>query len=108
MSPYEIAATWHQDNCPEVPFRHVLEAHLFHGHVLSNPEVFVLVRQVRREWPAVRLLDPWDTCEAGDCWHVWLWAGEVGDWRKLVPWALPWISFHRGEELKVHRFPAGK
>lgn len=108
MSPYEIAARWHQEHCSETPFREILEAHLFRGHVISGPRAFVLGRQVRHDWPAERMLDPNQTDDAGDCWHVWLWAGEVKDWRAVVPWPLPWISFHRGERLRVHRFPAGK
>lgn len=108
MTPYETAARWHLAHCPETPFREILEAHLFHGHVISGPLAFVLGRQVMHDWPAARLLDPWDTDEAGDCWHVWLWAGEVRDWQRVVPWPLPWLSFHRGERLKVHRFPQRK
>lgn len=108
MSPYERAARWHLGNCPGVPFREILEAHLFCGHVVSGPERFVLGRQVRRDWPPDRLLDPWDTDAAGDAWHVWLWAGEVRDWRSVVPWPLPWVGFHRGERMRWHCFPTGK
>lgn len=108
MSPYEVAACWHLANCPGVEFREVLEAHLFHGHVISSPTRFVLGRQVRHDWPPELMLDPWQVAADGDCWHVWLWAGAVAVWPDVVPYPLPWISFHRGERLRVHRFPLGK
>jgi hypothetical protein len=108
MSPYETAARWHLEHCPETPFRDILEAHLFCGHVISGPQAFVLGRRVWRGWQPKLLLNPWCTALDGDCWHVWLWAGEVKDWRAVVPFPLPFISFHRGERLRVHRFPAGK
>jgi hypothetical protein len=113
MSPYERAARWHLAHCPGVEFREILEAHLFHGHVISSPVRFVLGRQVCRDWPAERLLDPWDSDEQGDAWHVWLWAGTVKDWQSVVPWWLPWIGFHRGERMRWHKaphagFPVGK
>jgi hypothetical protein len=108
MTPYETAARWHLAHCPEVPFREVLEAHLFQGHVMSGPERFVLGRQVCRDWSEERLRDFWEVDEQGDAWFVWLWAGEVRNWLEVVPWRLPWIGFHRGERLRWHRFPAGK
>lgn len=108
MTPYETAARWHLAHCPDVAFREIVEAHFFHGHVISGPERFVLGRQVCRDWPESRIVDPWDSDKAGDCWHVWLWAGTVTDWRAVVPFPLPWIGFHRGERRRVYRFPAGK
>jgi len=108
MTPYEQAARWHLAHCPGVEFREILEAHLFHGHVISSPTRFVLGRQVRHDWPAELLLDPRCVAPSGNCWHVWLWAGTVADWGEVVPWPLPWISFHRGDRWRVHRFPAGK
>lgn len=108
MSPYEQAARWHLTHCPGVEFREVVEAHFFHGHVISSPTRFVLGRQVRHDWPADLVLDPRCVAPSGNCWHVWLWAGTVEDWAAVVPFPLPWISFHRGERLRVHRFPVGK
>lgn len=108
MTPYEQAARWHLAHCPDVSFVSVVEAHLFNGHVISSPTRFVLGRQVRHDWPAELMLDPRCVAPSGNCWHVWLWAGTVKDWGEVVPFPLPWISFHRGERLRVHRFPAGK
>jgi len=105
MSPFEQAATWHLKHCPDIPFGNIVEAHFQRGHVIGNPEVFILGRRVCSDWDAELLLDPWETATAGDCWHVWLWVGKVRDWRAVVPFPLPWISFHRGERLRVHRFP---
>ena len=103
MTPYETAARWHLERCPGVPFREVLEAHLFCGHVISGPTRFVLGRQVFSDWPEERLGDPWDSDPAGDAWFVWLWAGTVKDWREVVPFPLPWLMWHRGK--RTCRFP---
>jgi hypothetical protein len=108
MTPYEQAARWHLAHCPGVSFVSIIEAHLFYGHVISSPTRFVMGRQVRHDWPAELLLDPRCVAPSGNCWHVWLWAGTVEDWGAVVPYPLPWISFHRGERLRVHSFPAGK
>ena len=108
MTPYEQAARWHEAHCPDVEFREILEAHLFFGHVISGPTRFVLGRQVRHDWGNDLMLDPRCVAPAGDCWHVWLWAGTVMNWREVVPFPLPWICFYRGEKLKFHSFPQGK
>lgn len=108
MTPYEQAATWHIEHCPGVPFREVLEAHLFSGYVISTPERFVLGRQVNHDWSEERLLEPMDTDEQGDCWMVWLWAGDVKGWMEVVPFPLPYLCWHRGTRLKLHRFTRGK
>lgn len=108
MSPYETAARWHMKHCPETSFADVIEAHFQRGAVFSDRHAFVLGRVVMRDWPESMMLDPWEADEGGDCWHVWLWAGTVRDWQRVVPYPLPWISFHRGDRLRLHRFPAGK
>jgi hypothetical protein len=108
MTPYEQAATWHIEHCPETPFREILEAHLFHGYVISGPDRFVLGRQVSTQWSDEQLRDPMLTDEQGDGWMVWLWAGVVSDWRSVVPFPLPYLIWHRGERLRRHRFPSGK
>lgn len=108
MTAYERAARWHLAHCPGVAFREILEAHLFRGYVISSPTRFVLGRQVCRDWPEDRILDPWDVAADGDAWHVWLWAGTVRDWREVVPFPLPWLCFHRGARLRFHCCPAGK
>jgi hypothetical protein len=106
-TPYEQAARWHIEHVGE-GFREILEAHLFGGHVISGPDRFVLGRQVMHDWPEERLRDPWQVDETGDCWMVWLWAGDVQGWLAVVPWRLPWLCWHRGERLRIHRFPRGK
>jgi len=108
MTPYEQAARWHLANCPAVTLVSIVEAHFQVGVVVSDGKRFVMGRQVERAWPDSLLLDPWQVAPAGDCWHVWLWAGTVSDWGEVVPYRLPWISFHRGDRLRVHRFPSGK
>lgn len=108
MTPFEQAARWHLAHCPGVSFVSIVEAHFQSGVVISDRKRFVMGRQVRHDWSHDSLLDPWQVDDAGDCWHVWLWAGTVREWGEVVPHPLPWISFHRGDRLKRWRFPAGK
>lgn len=108
MSPFEVAARWHGEHCPGISFADVVEAHFQRGYVIGNPDLFVLGRRVCRDWEEDLFDFPWLVAESGDCWHVWLWAGTVKDWRAVVPYPLPWISFHRAGRLRVHRFPTGE
>ena len=108
VTPFEQAALWHAKHCPGSAFAEVVEAHFQTGYVVGTPEVFLLGRRIDRTWPDEWVNDPWRAAPDGDCWHVWLWAGTVRDWSAMVPYPLPWLSWHRGEKRRVFRFPAGK
>lgn len=108
MSPYERAARWHLEHCPGDPFVEVVEAHLQVGYVFSGYDFFLLGRQVSSDWDEARICDPWQVDEQGDAWHVWLYAGSMSAWQRLVPYPLPWLMFHRRGKLKRFHFPTAK
>jgi hypothetical protein len=105
QTPYERAALWHRVHCPHVPFVQVVEAHFYHGYVVSTRALFVLARRVRHDWSGTRLLDIGQTDPAGDCWHVWLFAGELPQLPAADMLRLPWVTFHRGQRVVRLRAP---
>jgi hypothetical protein len=106
MTPYETAARWHLAHCPGESFRDVIEAHLFNGHLIAGPRLFLLGRRVSHTWPDELLRDPWQTDPDGDAWHVWLCAGDLRAIPGVVPYPLPWVTYHRRGRLCRARFSA--
>lgn len=98
-SPFAAAAIWHQTHCPETPFRDVVEAHFQTGYVISSPDLFILARQIWRHWPAHKISDPWETSATGDSWHIWLFAGDLSAIPSIIPYKLPFVTYHRGDRL---------
>lgn len=101
MTPFDHAFRWHFHHGGDLEFSEIIEAHAQCGVVIITPELFLLGRRVRRDWPEARRLDPWATAEDGDCWHVWLAAGDWREWEKFLPFPLPWVSMHRRGRLRV-------
>ncbi len=94
MTPYLRAmAVYEREPCAR-SFHEDFWLHLMHGHVVSTPEVFGLLRPVRSDWTADRLLDPSQVDKAGDTWWLWLAAGDVG---RLFHWfpAKKWVAYER-------------
>jgi hypothetical protein len=106
-SPFETAARWHAEHCPGDSLVDVLEAHLRVGHVVAGPRLFLMGRQVSSRWGEDELADPWRVDLAGDCWHVWLFAGDLGAVPSAVPYPLPWVTFHRSATTRLVRLPLG-
>lgn len=101
MNAFTTAAeVYRREPCART-LREDLEAHLVHGWVFSTPELFLMGRVVRHDWPEDRILDPWDTDEAGDCWHVWLCSGDILEALAMMPFPLPWVSYQRRNVLRV-------
>jgi hypothetical protein len=102
VTAFEEAAAWHAAHGGgEMSFGEVVEAHAQGGYVFITPEFFLLGRRVARDWDEARRCDPWQVDPAGDCWHVWLAAGDWRGWERFLPYRLPWVSFHRRERLRV-------
>lgn len=101
MNPFAAAAGVYQREPCARPLREDLEAHLLFGWVFSTPEVFLMGRQVRHDWPHDRIRDPWQTADDGDCWHVWLCAGDIREAIGLMPFPLPWVSYERQNVLRI-------
>ncbi len=104
MTPYlAAAAVYDREPCART-FEADLFLHLLHGIVVSTPEVFAMVRPVCREWPLAWLRDPERIEPAGDCWWIWLAAGDV---RRLFDWPVPareWVGFERQNIPKLIQF----
>jgi hypothetical protein len=103
MTPFETAARWHNARSPDVLFTVPLEAHLQTGYVFNTPELFIMARRISTDWPEDCILDPWLTNPEGDAWHVWLYAGEILAIPPLIPYFLPYVTFHRKGKFKIHR-----
>lgn len=103
MTPYEQAARVYEREVCASSFRADLEAHLFGGWVVSTPDFFVMARRVMKRWPAEMTLNPYYAHPKGDCWHVWLAAGDLRAMWSALPEELDWISFERRNVLRVVR-----
>jgi hypothetical protein len=100
-NPYQRAEAWHRRLGSHMTVAEVIEAHGQMGYVHSTPEVFVMARQVEADWEDARLCDLEFTAPAGDCWHVWLCAGNFRAAMAFLPYPLPYVSFHRRGRLRV-------
>ena len=102
MNPFSTAAHWHLGHCPETHFREIVEAHFQSGYVISTPELFILARRIKVDWQEARILDPWQYHPEGDAWHIWLFAGSLPAIPAIIPYRLPYVTFHRGDRLSIH------
>ena len=101
MNPYERAAQVYLSEPCARPFRVDLENHLFLGWVFSTPTLFLMGRRVFRDWPEERIKNSGISDTEGDCWHVWLAAGDMREAIRMIPTHLPWLSFERRNRLVV-------
>lgn len=101
-TPYDRAAAWHAKHGGAIEFSDIVEFHAGCGYVIITPEIFLLARQVRSYWSDELMSLPWRAVEDGDCWHVWLMAGDWQGWERFLPYPLPFVSMHRREKLRVY------
>lgn len=102
MSPYELARqVYGSERCVR-SFEEDLEAHLVTGFVFSTPDFFIMGRPVDRQADPALIVDPCVAFarERCDCWHLYLFAGDMEKAWIIEPWALPWFSFERKNELR--------
>jgi len=102
MTPFTRAAQWHLTHCPDHPLAPIVEAHFQNGYVFNTPDLFILARQISIDWTDEEILDPWQSDPQGSVWHVWLYAGDMKAIAKLIPYKLPYITFHRAGKLKTY------
>lgn len=97
LSPAERAAQVYEREWCARSFREDLSWHLTNGFVFSRPDFFVMGR------PVVAYTAP--DCIVGqykypsgicDCWHIYLFAGNIARAWDMLPWELPLVSFERG------------
>ncbi len=103
MTPFEQAAEWHREHGGDMELSEVIEAHAQVGHVIITPEIFLLARHGCSYWTEDERNNPWLTEKGGDCWHVWLVAGDWTQWERFLPYRLFFASLHRRGKLRVYR-----
>ena len=105
MSPAQrAAAVYDQEPCAR-SFKEDLEAHLIYGVVVSTPDLFFMARPVSHDAPRYEIVNPWcNVWDAGepDCWHLYLYAGDMMDAFKQVPHST-YVSFEKKNRLRVYR-----
>ena len=104
MKPVEIAAMVYEKEPCARSFKEDLEAHLLdpHGIVVSTPSCFLMARPVLH-WHEYRYVtNPHIRYHNGDCWHVYLYAGEMMSAFKQATYRLPFVSFERKNRLRVY------
>lgn len=84
-------------------FAQLVEAHSLYGYAIATPTAFALFRRVDSTWTNYDLCNPDTAGPGGDCWHVYLAAGRLADILALMPYELPFVSFHRnrGERKRL-------
>lgn len=104
MMPVEKAAeVYSREKCART-FREDLEAHLLNGFVFSRPDFFIMGRPVIKSADPALIIDPTHHFPSSecDCWHIYLFAGNMVRAWAIMPWALPWFSFERKNELRFY------
>jgi hypothetical protein len=104
MSPYEKAARVYETEPCRRTFAEDLHLHYLYGFVFSTPEFFCMGRPVMRDAKESDIVDPgviFDEDKA-DCWHIYLYAGDISKAISIMPWPLEWISLERKNELKIY------
>lgn len=88
-------------------FESDLEAHFAHGMVFSRPDFFVMLRPVCSTAPTSEIINPWHVFHDGyDCWHIYLFAGNMARAWDFLPFALPLVSFEKRNSLRFYRLDA--
>jgi hypothetical protein len=109
LSPVERAAAVYEGDWCARSFRDDLTWHLVNGFVFSRPDFFVMGRPVVSGVDPALILGqhrfPSTIC---DCWHVYLFAGNIARAWDMLPWELPLVSFTRrkGLVLRIHKLTA--
>ncbi|WP_043588441.1 hypothetical protein [Geminisphaera colitermitum] len=106
MKPFEEAAlVYGREPCARL-FEDDLALHFRHGYVFNAPDYFVMGRSVPRCALHLQIVDPnysWPDCVC-DCWHLYLFAGDMRAALSMFPYPLPWASFERNNKLRFYPF----
>lgn len=105
MTPYEQACKVYTTEPCARTFHDDLEAHMLNGFVFSRPDYFIMGRPVVRSAAPNLILDPWMRFPSRfcDCWHVYLFAGNIVKAWEILPFPLEWMSFERKNDLRFYR-----
>lgn len=101
MTPFEQAqAVYEREPCAR-PFEEDLFFHLLHGFVYSSPTCFAMCREASSAWDADKMLLPWEIELSGDCWFVWMLAGDAREAIGKLPHVKPFIAFEKRGEVRL-------
>lgn len=103
-TPYEQARDVYRSEPCARAFEEDLEAHYINGFVFSRPDFFIMGRPIVKAADPVLIVDPWMRFPSAfaDCWHVYLFAGNLARVWDILPWPLPWVAFERKNELRFY------
>lgn len=60
-----------------------------------------MCREVSSAWDADKMLAPWEVEPGGNCWFVWMLAGDAREAIGKLPHVKPFIAFERENELRI-------
>lgn len=81
-----------------------LAAHVASGYVWSSPTALVMARLVRSDWSLTEWGQLDKTDETGDCWLVWLAAGDMGEFFRVCPRKTKFVCFSRRGFPRLYLF----
>lgn len=105
MTPFESAKAVYEKEVCARDFWTDLTLHHMHGFVFTTPDFFVMGRPVVKEADPGMIIDPsvQFARRACDCWHIYLFSGDMkAAWDRL-PWELTFISLERRNELRFYK-----
>lgn len=101
MTPYQQAqAVYEREPCAR-SFHEDHFHHLQHGFVYSSPTCFAMCREVSSAWGADKMLAPWEVEPGGDCWFVWMLAGDAREAIGRLPHVKPFIAFEKRCKVRL-------
>ena len=102
MTPYlEARAVYSREPCART-FDEDLAAHLQHGIVHSDAVSFLMARKIDSSAPVHDIVNPWINFENPDCWHLWVYAGDMIRAFSFADTTLPLVSFERKNKLRFY------
>ena len=108
MTPVELAAAVYDKEPCARSFKEDLEAHLLdpNGIVISTPSLFLMARPVLHYHEYRYVTNPHIRYANGDCWHLYLYAGDLMSAFKQATHKLPYVSYERKNSLRVYSWDA--
>lgn len=104
LTPYQQAReVWNREHCVR-SFEEDLHWHFLNGYVISRPDFFIMGRHVNSKAKPELIVNPsWLFAPAEcDCWHVYLFAGDIGPAFGIMPFPLPLVSMERRNDLRIY------
>ena len=77
MTPLERAQAVYREGWCARTFWEDFKLYLRYGSIISFPDVFVMGRPVKTGWSPQMILNPENTTDDPDCWHIALYAGDL-------------------------------